>query len=301
MSNHFFSQHIYRGNIENISDIKLAVNWHMVSWCNYNCIFCFAYRVPGKPLCLDLRKSYLLLEKLAEEGVEKINFTGGEPLLCRNLGKLLVKASDLGIVTSIVTNGYYLAESLGIRFLESYGKYIDWIGVSLDSGREEVELRLGRGKGDHVKRVLKAIDNIRRYTRSTGIKINTVVTKLNYMEDMHDIIRKINPDRWKVFQLKIVNNVNNNVEWLIPSEQEFMEFVERHIDLNPVHESNTMMTNSYIMIDAAGYLYDEDETGYRRIGSILEHEIKELIKRSLFNQEKYIKRGAIYRWRRSRE
>jgi len=51
------------------------------------------------------------------------------------------------------------------------------------------------------------------------------------------------------------------------------------------------------MIDQDGYLYDEDKTGYRRIGSVLEHDLKELMKNSSFDPKKYVSRGAIYKWK----
>ena len=141
--------------------VKLAVNWHMLERCNYRCRFCFAKFSDVPELCNDLEKSKVLLKKLRDLGVEKINFTGGEPLLCRNLGELVKYAKELGMATSIVTNGYYLTEDPGREFLRDYGRYLDWIGISLDSGREDVEVALGRGYGDHVERVRKAVKLIR--------------------------------------------------------------------------------------------------------------------------------------------
>ncbi|ASJ08190.1 hypothetical protein A3L11_02690 [Thermococcus siculi] len=283
------------------SKAPLAVNWHMLERCNYRCSFCFAKFKEVPEICNDPEKSKLILTKLKEAGVEKINFTGGEPLLCRNLGELVKYAKELGMATSIVTNGYYLTESAGREFLKNYGKYLDWIGISLDSGREEVEKALGRGHGDHVRRVIEAVDLIRTLYPHIGIKINTVVTKLNHQEDMHWVIKRISPDRWKVFQLKIISGVNEGSKPLGVTEEEFREFIERHEDLNPIAEDNNLMTESYLMMDPYGRFYDEESQLENIRPSLLDAPFEEAISGVKFDFSKFVLRGGIYNWRRAED
>ena len=276
---------------------KLAVNWHMLERCNYRCKFCFA-KFKGIPeLCRDLEKSKTIIRKLHDWGVGKINFTGGEPLLCKNLGELIKYAKELGIATSIVTNGYYFPEELGRRFLVEYGKYIDWIGMSLDSGREETEAALGRGYGDHVERVRTAVRLIRKLHPHIGVKINTVVTKLNWQEDMHGIIEELSPDRWKVFQLKIVPEINEGSRSLAITEEQFREFIERHRDLNPIAEDNDLMTASYLMMDPYGRFYDEWTQAHNPRPSLLEADVEKSLAGLKFDVSKFILRGGIYNWK----
>lgn len=100
---------------------KLAINWHMTERCNYNCKFCFSRYGNAKELCNDIRKSKHIIKKLWENNFEKIAFTGGEPLLYQNLGELIKYANNLGMATSIVTNGYYITEKEGEKLLKNYG------------------------------------------------------------------------------------------------------------------------------------------------------------------------------------
>ena len=283
------------------SRAPLAVNWHMLERCNYSCKFCFAKFRKVPEVCNDIEKSRMILRNLKEAGVKKINFTGGEPLLCRNLGELVKYAKELGMATSIVTNGYYLTERVGREFLEKYGKYIDWIGISLDSGREEVEIALGRGYGDHVKRILNAVELIRELHPHIGIKINTVVTKLNHQEDMHWIIRRISPDRWKVFQLKVIPGVNEESNILGVTKEEFMEFVERHKDLNPIAEDNDLMTESYLMLDPYGRFYDEETQMENPRPTLLEASFEKAVHGVKFDFSKFVLRGGVYNWRRAED
>jgi len=275
----------------------ISVNWHMTERCNYKCKFCFAkYNIHKRPICENLNKSKRLIETLKAHGTEKINFTGGGPLLCKNLGEIIKFAKELGITTSIVTNGYYLTEPIGINFLKNYGEYIDWIGISIDSQYEHIEKAVGRGFGDHVARVRKAVKLVREKYPHIKIKINTVVFRYNWEEDMHELIEELNPNRWKVFQIKIMNNVNYHAKKLKISRDEFMSFVEKHEDLNPVWENNDLMTDSYIMIDPLGRFFNDDECINNSRKSILDVGIYKAFKGIRFNHKKFIERGGYYKW-----
>ena len=85
----------------------LAINWHMTERCNYNCKFCFSRYGNANELCDNIGESKQIILKLWENNFKKITFTGGEPPLCKNLGELIKYANNLGMATSIVTNGYY--------------------------------------------------------------------------------------------------------------------------------------------------------------------------------------------------
>ena len=87
-----------------------SVNYHLWTPCNMKCEFCFATFQDIHPDILP--KGHLgredcisLVESLAQAGFQKINFAGGEPTLCPWLADLLRRARNLGLTTSIVTNG----------------------------------------------------------------------------------------------------------------------------------------------------------------------------------------------------
>ncbi|MGB1016821.1 MAG: radical SAM protein, partial [Nannocystaceae bacterium] len=211
--------------------IPIAVNFHLYKPCNYRCRFCFAtYRdIQGR---LDLASAFTLLRQLREAGTEKINFAGGEPTLHPDIGDLLEEARRLGFVTALITNGARLD-----GLLDGHANAIDWIGISVDSGDEDI-----RALG-------------------IGLKLNTVVTALNWQEQMHDLVRTIQPARWKVFQVLPIEGQNDgDVEPLLITTSQFRNFVERHTDLTdegfgPVAEDNDAMTDSYAMIDPLGRFY----------------------------------------------
>ena len=279
----------------------MPVNWHLLWTCNYRCVFCFnpknksAYG-GSRPLCNNIRASARLIRELAEAGVSKLTFVGGEPMLCKNLGELLIIAKDNGLTTMIVTNGFLLARHNGIKFLERYGSYIDWIGLSVDSNDSNKEKLLGRGFGRHVEDAIQAVRNIRRYASHIKIKLNTVITKLTWNDDMSSLLEEIKPDRWKVFALKIVENANDSPEILelVPDPEMVTSFINRHKKYNPSLETEEDMTLSYLMIFPDGNFYvDIPGKGYSLIGGIREACSNPLIWRV---RERLRKRGGIYEW-----
>jgi len=281
---------------------NLPVNWHLLWKCNYKCIFCFNPKDKSAfggqlPLCNNIEASTDLIMGLAERGASKLTFVGGEPLLCKNLGSLLTIAKNQGLTTMVVTNGYILARSKGIRFLEDYGSYIDWIGLSVDSTDSRIEAKLGRGFGKHVEDILKASRNIRKYASHIKIKLNTVVTKLTWMDDMSKLLDEIKPDRWKVFELKIVENANKKAEVtdLIPTREMLKSFVNRHKKYNPVIETSDNMTLSYLMVFPDGKFYiDKPGKGYEPIGSVNEICNKPIISKI---KHRIKSRGGLYSWK----
>lgn len=180
--------------------LPAAVNFHINRTCHAHCHFCFAtFRdVEGQ---LTPARARRVLELLAEAGARKINFAGGEPTLHPHLGGYLRHARGLGLTTSVVTNGARLGALLDLHAVD-----VDWVGFSVDSGDEGIEVVLGRGRGDHVARAISLAD--RCHAARVWVKLNTVVTRLNWHEDLTPLVRRVAPARWKVFQVLPVGGQN---------------------------------------------------------------------------------------------
>ena len=126
-----------------------SVNFHFCPYCNFKCKYCFAQFedfIPG----LSKQQCYEVIRFLAEAGIKKINFAGGEPTLSPYLGSLLVYSKQLDLITSIISNG----TGINRKFLKNYRNAIDWIGLSIDSGLESINKRLGRGNGNLISNII---------------------------------------------------------------------------------------------------------------------------------------------------
>ena len=272
----------------------VAVNFHLYKPCNYRCRFCFAtFRdLRGQ---LSLEHALLLLRLLREAGCEKLNFAGGEPTLHPHIGPLLAESRRLGLVTSIISNGARLTQ-----LLAAHAPDLDWVGLSVDSADEATQAALGRGTGGHVARSLDHADQIR--ARGLRLKLNTVVTALNWREDMSEFVRQVQPERWKVFQVLPVGGQNDGaVDDLLITAEQFRSFVDRHAPLSannlaPIAEDNDAMTASYAMIDPLGRLFDNSAGHHTYSAPIHEVGVARALRQIRFSLTRLVARGGKYAW-----
>ena len=241
-----------------------SVNFHLWKPCNMKCRFCFAtfqdIRQDALPKGHVPREDSLaVVEALAMAGFGKINFAGGEPTLCPWLPDLIQRAKELGLTTSMVTNGSRITP----EWLDRVDGCLDWAAVSIDSVDQEKMKLMGRTTRTgplSAADYLCIMDLLRQ--RGIRLKINTVVTRSNYGEDLAGFIIKARPERWKLFQVLPVRGQNDGrVNPFVITRKEFDRYVNRNRYVETegiivVPESNELMTGSYVMVDPAGRFFD---------------------------------------------
>lgn len=282
----------------------VSVNYHLWQPCNMRCKFCFATFLDVKNELvpkghLSKADSLQIVHRLAEAGVQKITFAGGEPTLCSWLDELIISAKKSGMTTMIVTNGSKLSE----KWLKNIAPYLDWITLSIDSLNPITQTNLGRvykRKPFSQEYFEELIALIKLF--DIKFKLNTVVTALNYKENLSEFVITVKPQRWKLFQVLPIKGQNDgSVENLLIDENQFNIFVNNHNHLKKagislVPEDNNSMTNSYHMIDPAGRFYDNSQGFLRYSKPILEVGIPNALSQISFDKEKFITRGGLYNW-----
>lgn len=112
-------------------------NYYVTYRCNAKCSFCDIWERPSPYITLeDVEQNLCDLKRL---GVQVIDFTGGEPLLHRQIDRMLDMAHGMGFITTLTTNAM-LYPKLASRLK---GK-VDMLHFSLDSAHKE-EHDKGRG------------------------------------------------------------------------------------------------------------------------------------------------------------
>ena len=100
-------------------------NYYVTYRCNASCAFCDIWERPSG--YADLEQMPHNLRDLKTLGVKVIDFTGGEPLLHRQIDQILLQAKRMGFVTTLTTNGLlYPKWSVKIKGL------VDMLHFSLD-------------------------------------------------------------------------------------------------------------------------------------------------------------------------
>lgn len=276
--------------------IITAVNLHLTKSCNMKCKYCFAGFNKTKRT-YPYKETVLLIKKLKDFGFEKINFVGGEPMLIPQISKLLKISKEMGFYTSLVTNGSLLTP----EFLKGNKYFIDIIGMSVDSLNYKTNSLIGRKtpqKTMQQEDYLKTANLINLY--GINLKINTVVSALNKNEDLFNFINKVNPIRWKIFQvLKIKGENDNGFNNFEISNEEFENFCNKQINgLNNkeifIKEKNEIIRGSYLMINPEGQFFDNTKGNYTVSENINTVGVAEALKQINFNYEKFISRNGNY-------
>ena len=278
------------------SKVPISVNYHFTRRCNKACGFCFHTATTSHIEGLPTQKRALRL--LAEAGMRKINFAGGEPFLYpRPLGAMVDYCKqELGLESvSIVTNGSLVRED----FLRKHGAHLDILAVSCDSFDEATNIAIGRGSGDQVQKLYQIAEWCRQY--GVLFKLNTVVNRLNVDEDMNAHVAALRPFRWKCFQVLVVQGENDsdttlrNAHRFTIDDAEFEAFCQRHRgQASLVPEPNRLMAKSYLILDE--YLRFLDRTGKKPSRPIVEVGVESALESVFWDEDAFLERGGFYDW-----
>jgi cyclic pyranopterin phosphate synthase len=200
--------------------------------------------------------SFEEIERLArlfvKLGVEKIRLTGGEPLVRRDLERLIGKLSALEGLKDLclTTNGSLLAEKLPA--LKAAG--LKRVNVSLDTLDPDKFLRMTK-RGD-LEKVLEGISAAKSHGLAP-IKINAVIER-GVNED--DILSLVEFSRKHDFTIRFIEymDVGNANDWtskkLVP-KKEILEIVSKSFPLKEVgREHGSAPSMDYQFADGRGEL-----------------------------------------------
>ncbi|WP_461204681.1 GTP 3',8-cyclase MoaA [Clostridium sp. DL1XJH146] len=154
--------------------------------CNFRCQYCMPEKGIEKKShdeILRFEEIITLIKTLTKLGIKKIRFTGGEPLVAKNITELIYRTSKIeGIEDiAITTNGSLLEEMAEELFKAGLKR----VNVSLDTLDEKKFKDITRG--GNLKQVLRGIDKCLDIGM-TPVKINTVLIKGFNDDEINDLI-----------------------------------------------------------------------------------------------------------------
>lgn len=286
----------------NYATKELVINWHITEACNYKCAYCFAkWEGNTKEVLHSISKIEAVLTQiehtrhLLNSQSNKIlfdnlrlNLVGGETFLYeKQLRNIVSLSKKYSFKLSAITNGS-LFNSANIAFI---AQNFSSIGISVDSLDKDTNLMIGRSSKKNVfdyQEILIAIQKMREINPYLEFKINTVVNKLNFSENLSDFIQQAQPQKWKVFKLLPIYSDNLKIQ-----DHEFYNFIQTHAHLSKIMsaENNDDMTESYLMIDPLGRFFQNGiEQGYNYSSPLCEVSAEIALKQINFDTNKFISR-----------
>ena len=168
-----------------LRDLRISVT----DRCNFRCTYCMPKEVFGSGYRFLDRKELLTFEEIERVagiavglGVEKLRITGGEPLVRRDLDRLIAALAPLGAELTLTTNASLLAAKA--QALADAG--LNRITVSLDS-LDDATFRAMNDVDFPVERVLEGIEAAAAV--GLPVKVNAVVKRGLNDEGIVDMAR----------------------------------------------------------------------------------------------------------------
>jgi cyclic pyranopterin phosphate synthase len=156
-----------------LRDLRISVT----DRCNFRCVYCMPKEVYGRDHKFLERRELLSFEEITRvartfvsAGVQKIRITGGEPLVRRDLERLIAQLSELDVDLTLTTNGSLLPQKA--QALADAG--LRRITVSLDSLDDGI-FRALNDVDFSVERVLDGIDAAA--AAGLPVKVNAVIKR----------------------------------------------------------------------------------------------------------------------------
>ena len=188
-----------------VSNIRIS----LTPRCNLSCIYCHAEgeNAPESEMpAEDIRE---IMRVAAKFGIKSVKFTGGEPLLRKDLVSIVESVPE-GMESSLTTNGIFLAPLAA----ELKRAGLNRVNVSLDSLNHETYKKIAGS--DHLDEVLEGIRTALE-VGLTPVKLNMVVLKGINDTEIDDFLAFVRGNRNLVLQLIELMHFKN---------------CEKHSDLN---------------------------------------------------------------------
>jgi radical SAM protein len=176
-----------------------TIAWEVTRACAFSCVHCRAdaqHRRDPRELSTD--EGYALIDRFAEFGSPILVFTGGDPMMRKDLFDLIAYADRAGLRCSLTPTATALPTVDRLRRAQEAG--VRRIALSLDAPTPEVhdDFRKVRGSWERTMAILRNAHEI-----GLSAQVNTTVTTHNVdlLEDMVQFVREVGAVQWSVFFL----------------------------------------------------------------------------------------------------
>lgn len=197
--------------------------------CMYNCWHCSAGRfINNKEVELSTEELLYIVKKLQDLGVSIVGFTGGEPLIRKDLEEVIKTITSIS-TSYVFTTGFGLTyeRALSLKKAGLFG-----IAISIDSIYEEVHDKL-RGYSGAYKVAIEAIENAKKaglYTMSQTVGTKEIIES-GEIYKLAEMLKEKGIDEMRIME-PIPSGKLEEKEKAILSKKQQKKIKEIHIAMN---------------------------------------------------------------------
>lgn len=251
---------------KNFTSVRLEIT----SKCNLHCAYCHNEKYINSNDDKSTDELIKLITNLKKSNnINKVLLTGGEPLMNKDVIKLVKTFTELGIKVDMVSNGILLTEKM-MKELDDAG--LKRIRLSIDDTTEKNINRDNVNSSIILKKIRKIVDNT-----NIQVCVHTVATPDN-VDDLFDLYKTVlnsGAKRWRVFDVgyqggiisnKDDFNLSNYYEKLVKVSRKIIKHYIKynHIDDLDI-EINNIFKTSFLKMNIDDYKDFEYKKEYDKI------------------------------------
>ena len=163
----------FANKLEGESIYPFYASYKVTHKCSLRCSFCNVW-MEDTP---DLKKNdvFKVIDNIANSSIVVLSLEGGDPLVRKDLGEILKYAYKKPFTLFFTTNGHLLDK----RPMKEFGKYIDYLHISIDEGHGNLEF-------------FERLEEFQSYGPEICIQIVVTKDTLNALEEKVKRVFKVN-------------------------------------------------------------------------------------------------------------
>ena len=177
----------------------ITIVWNFTNRCNLNCLHCHQDSSPTSSGSeLTTSQAFKVIENMSDAGVAVLTFSGGEPLLRRDLYDVIERANDNGMLCTIASNGTLITPEVAKKLAKVGIKRVE---IGLDGARAETHDFL-RNKPESFEATIEGIKNCATVGFDELATTMTLHSKnINELEETMDLAEKLGATRFYLNRL----------------------------------------------------------------------------------------------------
>ena len=214
---------------ERAKDIyPLYIEVSPVGACNHRCTFCAVDYIGYKPVMLDVEKMKAWLPEIAGLGVKSIMYAGeGEPLLHKDINKIVYLTNSAGIDVAFTTNGTVIND----KFINESVPLTSWIKISINAGTEDTYQKIHNSKSNDFKKVVNNLKKAVEFRNKNKINCTVGAQTLLLPENYHEMTELVNLCKNEIGLDYLVINPYSQHKYRITHKYENIQY-QKYVEMN---------------------------------------------------------------------
>ena len=226
-----------------------TLGWEITLECNLQCKHCGSSAGFQRKSELSTEECLTLCDQFPAMLVQEVDFTGGEPLIRKDLAKIISYLKNINITSGIVTNGILLTYE---KLTELKEAGLSHIAISIDGLKETHDLIRQEGV------FFKAVSGIKRcIEEKMPITVITTVNDKNITQlpDLFKLFNELGVKRWRPQPTIPLGRVIK-YDYINLNEHSFLKLITFMREYGK-HATNNEM--DLLRADGTGYFFENDE------------------------------------------